>query len=145
MARDRLESVLTIRKRAVDGFRRDLAVCAASESAVEARIAALDDSVRRDRAAHVTLDDAHRFQDMFAERRLAREAERAAAMRALDEARARSAEVRAELVAARVAAEAVGAVIAERAAARAAGQARRAQSDLEEAARFGKRLIASAV
>ncbi len=108
-----------------------------------ARIAGLDEAVRRDRTAHHSLEEALRFQDMFAERRAAVEAERAAAMRGLAEARARSAQVRAELVAARVAAEAVGAVIAERAAALAAEQARREQFDLEEAARFGKRPLAS--
>ncbi len=143
MARDRLESVLTIRKRAVDGFRRDLAACVAAEAAVEMRIATLDQTVRLDRAAHGLLEDAHRFQDMFAERRLAEKAERATAMGALAEARARSAKVRAELVAARVAAEAVGAVIAERAGVLAAAQGRRAQFELEEAARFGKRTMAS--
>ncbi len=139
MARDRLRSVRTIRDRTVDGLRRDLAACVAAETAVEARIANLEDAVRRDRAAHGMLEDAHRFQDMFAKRRAAGETERAAAVRDLAEARARSAEVRADLVAARVAAEAVGAVIAERAGAVAITRVRREQTDLEEAARSGNR------
>lgn len=143
MAHDKLDAVRTIRTRAVDRFRRDLAACIAAEAVLAARVAGLDDAAGRDRAAHLTLEQAHRFQDMFAARRWAGDAERLTAMRDLSAAQARSAEVRTELVAARVAVETVGAVIAERTRALATGLARREQFELEEAARSRKRSMAS--
>ncbi|HBK05316.1 MAG TPA: hypothetical protein DDZ81_05565 [Acetobacteraceae bacterium] len=143
MARDPLGAVRTIRERAVDRLRRDLAACLAAEAAVAARIAELDRAVQRDRAAHGAVEDPHRFQDMFAARRAAGEADRVAAVREHLQAAVRSEDVRAALVAARVAAEAVGAVIAERATARAIALGRREQLELEEAARSRKRSMAS--
>lgn len=139
MARDPLRTVLAIRERAVDELQRELAACIRSEAEIAMRIAALDQAASRDRSFHQGLPEPHRFQDMFAVRRIADAVAKASAERELVDAESRSAQARSALVAARVEAEVVGAVIAERAALTATALARREQHELEEAARAGQR------
>ena len=91
--------------------------------------------MRRDRASHHIVDDAHQFLEMFVRRSGMLEAERESAVAALTAARARSNVARARVVAAQTAAETVDSLIAEKAAAEQADANRREQHALDDMAR----------
>jgi flagellar export protein FliJ len=135
MSHDPLGLLRKLRRRSVEQARSALAACLMAENQAAERIASIDDSARRDRAAHATLEYAHCFQDMFARRTGVRQANRGPAEASLAAARTSTAEARAAVVAARTAAEAVETLISERAAADAAAAARAEQHALDDMAR----------
>jgi flagellar export protein FliJ len=135
MASDRLRVVQGVRQRAVEQARQALGLCLKTETEATARILAIDDAARRDRAADRSGVDALPFGEMFTRRLGALQTERRDAVAALTAAETGSAQARAAVTAARTAAEAVETLIAERAAAEATETSRREQHTLDDIAR----------
>ena len=96
-----------IRRRSVEEGRYALGACLTAEAQAAEAVQAIADAARRDRAAHETVEDSHRFLEMFVHRLRVSDTKRLSAEAALRAAQARSAEARAAVVAARMAAEAV--------------------------------------
>src|SRR4051812_7504672 len=135
MARDPMLILRTVRRRSVEEARYALGACLTAEAAAAARLRAVDDAARRDRAAHGAVDEGPRFLEMFVLRLQVYAVERAAAEAALTAAQAASAEARAAVVAARTAAEAVETLIADRVAAAEVEAGRREQHALDDMSR----------
>ncbi len=144
MSRDPLQTLLSLRRHAIEQARYALGACLAAESRTRDRIDALDEAVRRDRRAADAWPDARLFQDMAAIRGDALRADRSAAVTALMEAETASAAARDAVAAARTAAEAVDLLIAARDAAGQIEAARQAQHALDDVTRkqraVGRRL-----
>jgi flagellar biosynthesis chaperone FliJ len=135
MARDPLQVLQVIRRRAVEQARYALGACQKAEADVEARIRVLDDTVRRDGDVSGAWQDAHHFVEMAAMRLAATRAERRIAAAELTAAVARSGVARGIVTAARTAAEAVEQLIEERAGAGRLETLRREQHVLDDIAR----------
>lgn len=125
----------TVRRWSVEETRHVLGACLIAEQQATNKIQAIDDKAKEDRAAHLMLEEAFRFVEIFGRRLDASEAERRAAEAALATASAATAEARAALVAARTAAEAVDTLIAERTVADNVAESRREQHALDDMTR----------
>jgi hypothetical protein len=135
MARDPMRVLHAVRLRDIEAARHALAACLLVETGVLERIRTIGDTVQRDRAAYSTMQEAHRFQEMFMLRQRTVEAERQAAEGELAAVRIRTAAARAAVVEARTAAEAVETLMTDRQAAAGLEAARREQHTLDDMAR----------
>lgn len=135
MARNSLQVLLSIRRRAVEAARYALAASLTSEAVVADRIAAIDTAMQRDRKASGTWPEAHQFVEMSAARLAAARVEREALAAELASAAARTADARGVVTAARTAAEVVEQLLDERRAASQADAARREQHALDDIVR----------
>jgi hypothetical protein len=135
MPRDPLNVLLALRRHAVDQRRKALADCLMREAEAAARIAALEEAIRRDAEAAGTFKDHQHFRDVFLATRRYLMAERQSAAAALTDAEAFSEEARGHLAVSRLDAEAVERLIAERALIALTTADRRAQHELDDIAR----------
>jgi hypothetical protein len=135
MARDPIRLLHMVRLRSVEEARHALAASLKAEDEATARLQAIEDGVRRDRAAHQMVADPHLFQDMFALRMYVAQAEQQMAQANLVAVQLGSAAARAAVVVARTEAEGVATLIAERAAAAEAAANRAEQHALDDMAR----------
>ena len=139
MARDSLQAVQAVRRRAVEQARYTLSVCLKAEADAADTVKAIDEDGAKDRAAHPVGENAYQFQEMFVRREYARQLQRGAAEAALVAAQAHSAEARAAVTATRTAEEAVRTLITERGVAAEAEANRRAQHVLDDIVRSRRR------
>ena len=135
MARDPLQILRSVRRRATEQARYALAACLTAEAAVSDKIRSIDHAVLRDREASAAWQDAYRFLEMSALRQEAVRTECRIATADHAAAAARSAEARGVVAAARTAAEAVEQLISERKAAAQIEAAKREQHVLDDIAR----------
>jgi hypothetical protein len=115
MARDKLQVLLSMRRRVVEQARYALGACLDVESEAADKIRTLDDLVRRDRAIGAEWHDARHFREMSAIRMDAIRAERGAVLADLTAAEAASEHARGIVSTAWAATEAVERLIADRA------------------------------
>lgn len=141
MARDPLNTLLTIRQRTVDQSRQALAGCLAVETATADAIRAIDAAVEEQRAIADRLPEQHRGTDMVLAWSGRMRTKRAAAVAAFRKAELETASARAVLAESRAATQAVQRTIAERAIAAQAEAERRGQHALDDitSARHGAR------
>jgi hypothetical protein len=130
---------LALRRREADRQRQDLADCMAAETEAAGTLRSIDAAIARDRNSGESFPDYMQFRDIFLATREHLRAARHRAVAVLAEAEARSEAARRRLAEARLAAEAVDRLIAERAAASRAEADRRAQHELEDAARLRRK------
>ena len=135
MARDPLQVLKAVRRRAVEQARYALAACQTAEVEIADKIKSIDATVFRDRDARRTWHDADQFLEMSARRREAVQAERRSVTADLEAAALRSDQARGVVTAARTAAEAVEQLIGERKAASQVEAARREQHVMDDIAR----------
>jgi flagellar export protein FliJ len=138
MKPDPLESLLRLRRIAVDKARHDLADCLRAESEVQARVAAIAASIEHEAEVATDLSTGDAEVEAFAAwlRRI-RPTQRAAEA-AAEQAAAEAAEARAALAMARAAVRAVEEIQSHHADAARAEAERAAQRELDEAARRGQ-------
>jgi len=135
MARDPLQVLLTVRRRAVEQARFAMAACLMAEAAVSDRLGLIDALAKLDREASGAWQDAHQFLQMSSLRLEAVRAERQTVAADFAAATSRSAQARGVVTAARLAAEAVEQLLGEREAARRVESARREQHVQDDIAR----------
>jgi hypothetical protein len=135
MARDPLQILQAVRRRAIEQARYALAACLTAEAAVADKVRSIDDAVRRDRAASAAWPDARQFLEMSALRLETVRTECRTVATDFAAAASRSAEARGIVTAARTAAEAVEQLIGERQAASRIEAAKREQHMLDDIAR----------
>jgi len=116
MARDKLQVLLSLRRRSVEQARYALAACLAAESEAADRIRTLDDTVRRDRETGAGWQDAHQFVEMSVIRQDDTRADRGMMLADLMSAEAASARARGAISHARADVETVAHLSVERAA-----------------------------
>nr|WP_294512959.1 hypothetical protein [uncultured Rhodopila sp.] len=139
MPRDPLKVLLALRRREVDRQRQDLADRTAAEMQASATVRSIHAAIAQDRDGAESFPDHLQFRDLFLATRQHLQDNRQRAEAALAEAEARSETVCRRLAESRLAAEAVDRLIAERAAATRAEADRRAQHELDDAARLRRK------
>jgi hypothetical protein len=135
MARDKMDVLLTIRRRAIDKSRQSLARCLRVEAAASEALRAIDDAVLRERALADRFPELPHGMEVFAHWSVRVSAERLAAAAALADGEAQSAAARAVLASARSAARVVERTIEERAAVARAEAEKRDQHAMDDITR----------
>jgi flagellar biosynthesis chaperone FliJ len=139
MARDPLAVLLVLRQRFVDQQRQALAACLVAETAAGNTVRLLDAAMERDRDVADGVPEHLQFRDIFIATRQHLRGQRETAVTCLAGARNRSDQARENLAGARLAAEAVERLIKERTLAARAEADRRAQHELDDIARAGRK------
>jgi hypothetical protein len=135
MARDKMDVLLTIRRRAIDKSRQTLARCLRVEAAAFEALRAIDDAVLRERALADRFPELPHGMEVFARWSERVGAERLGAAAALADGEAQSAAARAVLASARSAARAVERTIEERTAVALAEAEKRDQHAMDDITR----------
>jgi hypothetical protein len=135
MARDKMEVLLTIRRRAIDKSHQALARCLTVEAAASEALRAIDDAVLRERALADRFPELSHGMEVFAHWSVRVSAERLGAVAALADGEAQSAAARAVLASARSAARAVERTIEERTAVARAEAEKRDQHAMDDITR----------